>query len=238
MSLAATCAGWVAAAVAIAIWLAAERAVGTRMEAVARACHELRGPITAARLGLELGTRGGGLSSEQLAAIQTELGRATLALDDLAYAPEGRHAPRQITTVDLGALLNDSVRAWQPAAARAGVELTIDCDAAIPAVTGDRLRLAQATANLIANAIEHGGNRVELRCRPLGDGVRVEVVDDGAGLPAPLDVLVGRARRGRGQRGRGLAIVTSITALHGGRLTAAPSEHGAHLVLDLPGVGK
>ncbi len=174
----------------------------------------------------------------QLAAIQTELGKATLALDDLACAPDGRQLQQQIATVDLGALVRDSVRGWQPAAARAGVELTFDCAGAIPPVAGDRLRLAQATANLIANAIEHGGERVQLLCRPVGDGARVEVVDDGAGLPAPLDELVSRARRGRGRRGRGLAIVTSIATVHGGRLTAAPTDRGAHLVLDLPGTGK
>ena len=52
------------------------------MEAVARACHELRGPLAAARLGLELGVRVGELSPAQLRALELELGRASLALDD------------------------------------------------------------------------------------------------------------------------------------------------------------
>src|ERR1700730_12880311 len=73
--------GWAAAGLAALI---AWRVLGWRMEAVARACHELRGPLTAARLGLELGAREGSLTSARLAAIDLELARASLALDDLA----------------------------------------------------------------------------------------------------------------------------------------------------------
>jgi signal transduction histidine kinase len=85
--------GWLAAALAGGAWLLLQRGLSERMEAVARACHELRGPLTAARLGLELGTRGDSLSAAQLRAIELELGRATLALDDLARAPERRRSP-------------------------------------------------------------------------------------------------------------------------------------------------
>lgn len=226
--------GWVAAAVVTALWLVVQRSLDTRMEAVARACHELRGPITAARLGLELGLRGSTLSPAQLAAIQSELGRASLALDDLSCAREARSAPGELTSVDLRALLSDSVRAWQPVAARAGVDLRLQCAARLPAVWGDRLRLSQATGNLIANAIEHGALRVDVVVEQTEQGIRIEVADDGPGLPAPLADLVLRARRGRGAHGRGLAIATDVAAVHGGRLVAAPSARGARLVLELP----
>ena len=52
-------------------------------ELIARAAHELRGPITAARLAVDLGARGGELTAERLRAVELELDRATLALDDL-----------------------------------------------------------------------------------------------------------------------------------------------------------
>ncbi len=234
MSLAAACGGWVAAGIVTAMWLVVQHALDARMEAVARACHELRGPITAARLGLELGSRGGALSAAQLAAIHSELRRATLALDDLAHAPEARQAPREIEAVDLDGLLRGSVRAWRPVAAEAGVELELECSEVLPCVRGDSLRLAQATGNLIANAIEHGGTRVEVQARRCAAGIRIEVVDDGPGLPAPLEELARRARHGRGAHGRGLAIATAVAAVHGGRLTAARADRGARLVLELP----
>ncbi len=238
MSVAAACAGWLTAGLVAAWWLLLHRAVNSRMEAVARACHELRGPLTAARLGLELGTRGVALSRSQLRAIHSELGRATLALDDLVVAPEGRMAPRAVEPVDIGELVSDSVQAWRPAAAQAGVELRLLCAPTLPPVRGDRLRLAQAAGNLIANAIEHGGSHVRVLGCTSGTGARIEVVDDGPGLPAPLSDIVCRARRGRGAHGRGLAIATAIAAVHGGRLVAAPASSGAHLVLDLPGGGR
>ena len=72
------------------------------------------------------------------------------------------------------------------------------CRGPMPPCWGDRLRLAQATGNLIANAIEHGGGRVEVRGRARGADARIEVIDDGAGLPAPVAELTRRARGGRG----------------------------------------
>jgi signal transduction histidine kinase len=99
---------------------------------------------------------------------------------------------------------------------------------------GDRYRLAQATGNLIANAIEHGGGDVKVVGRLEGARVRVEVTDRGPGLPAPVSQLARSARGGKGRRGRGLAIAASIARHHGGRLAAAPTERGARLVLELP----
>jgi signal transduction histidine kinase len=235
VSVAAAFVGWLTAAAVTALWWVVHRALDMRMEAVARACHELRGPLAAAALGLELGWRGGALSSAQLHAIHSELGRARLALDDLANAPDGRMAPRQLEDVDLVALLADSVQAWGPTAAAAGVELRLLCRGPMPPIWGDRLRLAQATGNLIANAIEHGGRQVAVRGRTHGAHARIEIIDDGPGLPAPLAEIMQRARRGRGARGRGLAIAAGIASVHGGRLAAWGAQGGgARLVLELP----
>ena len=177
----------------------------------------------------------GALSSAQLHAIHSELGRARLALDDLANAPDGRMAPRELEDVDLAALLADSVQAWGPTAAAAGVELRLLCRGPMPPIWGDRLRLAQAAGNLIANAIEHGGGQVAVRGCAHGADARIEIIDDGPGLPAPLAEIIQRARGGRGAHGRGLAIAAGIASVHGGRLAArrAPGG-GARLVLDLP----
>lgn len=75
----------------------------------------------------------------------------------------------------------------------------------------------------------------------------IEVRDEGAGLSPELRAWLERdgrpTRRGspkpRGpRRGRGLMIVRSVAAAHGGRLAATPAEHGARLVLELPLAGR
>jgi signal transduction histidine kinase len=206
-------------------------------EAVARACHELRGPLTAARLGLELGPEIRPLPPGRIRAIELELGRAALALDDLSAVRTTGGAARY-AAVDLSRLAADEVEAWRPAARVHGATLRLDGPAAPLWVTGERLRLAQAIGNLIANAIEHGGGEVRVRLRRGQSVVRMEVVDDGPGLSRPVERLGDRRwftwGGRRPERGHGLAIVRGIAAAHGGRLSAAPSDRGARLVLELP----
>jgi len=115
-----------------------------------------------------------------------------------------------------------------------GSESPAVADPASARVSGDPLRLAQACGNLVANAVEHGGGLVHVRVLPAGGHVRVEVADDGPGLPAPVTALVAAARGRRSHRGHGLAIAAAIARRHGGRLTTAPSERGARVVLELP----
>ncbi|MGH9061150.1 MAG: sensor histidine kinase, partial [Acidimicrobiales bacterium] len=234
--------GWLATALAVFGWWRAQRGRLARNEAVLRACHELRGPLTAVRLGLELGGRTGGLSGAQWRAIEGELDRVALALGDLQMAPTGKAASRTESTVDLRGLLADSVEAWRPSAAAAGVQLELNWAGGQSQVRGDRVRLAQATGNLIANAIEHGGGKVEVRGRQWDGGARIEVSDDGPGLPATVPRLT-RGARLRGARGRGLAIVAGVAEAHGGRLAEVPTaahdgDAGACLVLELPARSK
>ena len=232
--------GWAAAAVATALALAVRHALDDGREAVARACHELRGPLTAARLGLSLQLRADEGSRDRLRAIDTELSRAALALDDLSVARRGEWSGPRLTAlerVDVTALVADAVEAARGRAQAA--EVVLGLAQPLPGagggrVWGDRLRLAQALGNLIANAIEHGGVAVRVTVATRAGTVRVEVCDDGPGLPAPVATLARRPRRGRGTRGRGLAIALAIARRHGGTIAAAPARAGARVVLELP----
>ena len=203
---------------------------------VAQASHELRGPLQSALLGLH------GLSDDgqhgRVAAIDLELRRAALALEDLSAAARGRRAGGVPGDMELGALLEQAAAAWELLARDRGASLVVEPPLMPVMVRADRVRVAQALANLVANAIEHGGGEVRVRARPAaGGGARVEITDGGPGLPAPLSELVAGARGRRERRGHGLALASVIARRHGGRLVTAPSPRGARLVLELPGAG-
>jgi signal transduction histidine kinase len=226
-------AGWCVAVGAMAGLVLARRALGARCEAVAQACHELRGPLTAVLLGLEPADRQGGLPPARIRAIELELARAALAVEDLECARGGRADPNRAELVDVRDLLADSVEAWRASAAWRKVGLRVTWSGPRALVTGHRLRLAQATGNLIANAIEHGGEDVLVSGRVRARCVRIEVLDRGPGLSEPVAELIRRRKPGP-RHGHGLRIADAIATAHGGRLVAAPSVSGARLVLELP----
>jgi signal transduction histidine kinase len=247
--------GWIAAGICGALAALLQARLVRHAALVADAGHELRGPLCAARLGLHAFE-----DEERAAAVDLELRRAALALEDLAAACHGRRAGGHAQLVDVGALLDDAAEAWKPLARAFGAELAVEPLRCRALVRADPLRLAQACGNLVANAVEHGASPVRVRGRVLAGRVRVEVHDAGPGLPGPVRDLVdgsgrgpvwrrfskpGRSRRGRpvwrrsstsgrSGRGRGLAIAAGIAERHGGRLAAAPSARGACLVLELP----
>ena len=241
MTIAAALGGWAAALLAVGLAGLSCRALGVRSEAVARACHELRGPLTAVRLGLLLSVRTGELSPASLRAIDTELGRAARALEDLGRAPRmaggrrrGASALGELAPVSLGRLLVEAVDGARGRAAAAGANVSGDWSGPDEVVWGDRLRLAQALGNLVANAIEHGGGTVRVRGATRHGRARIEVVDDGPGLTATVEALARRPRAGRGRRGRGLAIALEVARAHGGTVVAAPVGRGGRIALELP----
>ena len=231
---AAMLAPWLLAAVAMALGAFWRLQLHRGRELVARACHELRGPLTAAHLALHGGARYGEPPPARVVAVERELDRAAVALDDLSAARHGRRAPDRDEPVDVGDLLAHQALTWRMVAGVFGCRVELVEPRSGATVRGDRVRLTQAVGNLVANALEHGDGRVRLRARAQGDRVRIEVDDEGPGLPAPVGDLTRRPRAGRGRRGRGLAIAADIADRHGGRLVAAPTARGARIAIELP----
>ena len=95
-------------------------------------------------------------------------------------------------------------------------------------VHADPERIGQVLRNLLSNACKHNppGTRVVLRALPHHGGVRIEVADDGPGIPAEDQARIfekyarGQDRERRRIRGRGLGLYVSrrIVQLHGSDL--------------------
>lgn len=226
--------GWCAALTALGVAGLQTGRMRRRRELVARACHELRNPLAAARLLIASMERRDEAPPARLQALDVELRRAGIALDDLAAARIGRTVALREERVEVGELVEELLASWQVVARAFGTDLRVGATPAGVQVRGDRVRLAQALSNLVANALEHGRGPVDLAVRCRGAAVQVEVADHGPGLPAPVGELTRRRRSGRGRRGRGLAIAEQIARSHGGRLATSPADTGARIALELP----
>ena len=153
-----------------------------RLELVARAEHELRGPVAVVSLAAERMKREpAGRRYGQ--ALDAELERLRAGLADLTAARGGRRRPGRARRSQLEPLVRSSVEAWQAA----GRSVHLDWRAGPAMVLADRGRLAQALGNLLANAAEHGDGPVRLRAERRGRAVRVEVRNRGRGLRIASD---------------------------------------------------
>lgn len=223
--------GWAVAAAGLLASVRLRRELGRRAALAAAACHEIRGPLTAARLGLHLAGREDDHPGP-LSVVDGELVRAARAVADLEAAARGRRDRDRPRLVDLGALVADAARAATPVARRHGADLSLGPLAAGAWVRGDPLRLAQACHNLLVNAAEHGGGRVKVAVRRQGRRLLLAVEDEGPGFPGPGGRV--RPRAGLGSRGHGLAVAAHVAERHGGRLATGPAPRGARVTLDLP----
>ncbi|MEU0043464.1 HAMP domain-containing sensor histidine kinase [Streptomyces werraensis] len=214
---------------------------------VADAGHELRTPLASIRGYAELTRRGreevGPDTRHALRRIESEAGRMTLLVEDLlllARLDAGR--PLRFEETDLVPLVVDTVS--DARAAGPGHHWRLDLPDAPTPVTADAARLQQVLVNLLANARTHTppGTTVTARVRHEDSWLRVDVTDDGPGIPPELlpHVFERFARgdsartRATGSTGLGLAIVRAVTVAHGGSVTVDSVPGRTVFTLRLP----
>lgn len=103
-------------------------------------------------------------------------------------------------------------------------------DGSTPMARVDRARMAQVITNLVVNAEHHGSGDVEVRCVDDDNGVRIDVLDDGAGV-APehvgeLFMPFARFSDRSDSTGLGLAICRAIVEAHGGSIEYGREPEG------------
>lgn len=229
----------------------AERASRAKSEFLSRMSHELRTPLTAI-LGFNqlLGMDGETLMDDQRHAVDqiAKAGVHLLALIDevldIARIEAGGHA-LVLEPLDPSPLLADVRNLIAPQAQAAGVEVRIEDDAKVH-VIGDRRATVQILLNLVSNAIKYGpdGGTVTVRLVEASDRVRIEVIDEGPGVPAelverlfvPFDRLDQELWSGAQGSGLGLALSRGLAQAQVGDIAYRPREdrQGAVFTLELP----
>jgi signal transduction histidine kinase len=219
---------------------ALESSVERQRRFVADASHELRSPIASLRTQLEVGEAHPELLDVS-GAVKDTIRLQDLAADLLLLARLDAGERPLAHAVDLAGLVTAEL------ADRTGDRIRVRADElAHVTVNGSRGQLARVLRNLLDNAQRHARSRVRVTLREDGGEARLEVADDGPGVPeADRERIFERfvrlddARsRDDGGAGLGLAIARDVATRHGGSLTAGRApEGGALFVLRLPVAG-
>ncbi len=210
--------------------------------------HDLRTPIGnlmgEAQVTLRRARTAGEYQAVLASAVE-EYERLNRMIEDMLFLARADNAQAALhrAALEMGAEVDRVVEYYEGLLAERGVALKVVGKAALWA---DPDLLRRALSNLISNAIAHtpAGGEIEVALAQDKDGgVRIEVSNPGAGIPAEaLPHLFDRFFRADAARansdkgsGLGLAIVQSIMRLHGGSVTAhsVPGERTS-FVLDFP----
>jgi signal transduction histidine kinase len=204
--------------------------------------HELRSPLTRARLNAELlpATPEG---EAERAALLRDLAEMRDLISDLLESERlaSAHAALQREPVDVAGLVREVV-AEHPEGGR----VVLDIAEGLPALPADRLRIRLLVRNLLENALRYGGDapeppRIALRAEGPG-GIALEVRDFGPGVDAdqlehltePFYRTDSARQRATGGVGLGMYLCRLVAEAHGGSLTVRNAHPGLAVSAVLP----
>jgi signal transduction histidine kinase len=216
-------------------------ALAAQRHFVADAAHELRTPIAALRLQLQLLERAPDDDARRQATRELSAGidRTQHLVEQLLQlsrvGPEGPAVERR--PVGLGDLVRGCVAQASARAEQLGIDLGAEVSGE-PIVQGDPFQLATLLSNLVENALRHTpqGGRVDVRALLRDGRPALQVADAGPGIPpAERARVFDRFYRGAAQQattgsGLGLAIVKAIADRHGAQIALDDAPRGGLLV--------
>ncbi len=212
-----------------------QRAFSAQRAFIADAAHELRSPLTALRLQLQLLDRARD-EAERVEA-RARLGAAVeraihLAEQLLALARSEPEAAIDFERVDLAAVAAEGIKDTHDLAVAKNIDLGLDAASDLY-IQGNREALRTLVRNLVDNAVRYTppGGSVQVRCScTLGEAV-LEVNDTGPGIASAdrervFDRFYRRAAAQEGGTGLGLAIVKAIAERHGAQVDLGEAPRG------------
>jgi signal transduction histidine kinase/CheY-like chemotaxis protein len=235
-------------------WARLRQANSFKSEILGTVAHDLKNPLGVilgrTEILKEMISGAGALNQNidaQIAYIRVAANRLTEMVDDLVSdaMADALDITIRREPVDISVLVQEVAEANRPIATRKEQSITVIAPPDHAAMC-DSDRIRDAIDNLVSNAIKYSpiGGAIDLLVAREGDGILVQVRDQGAGLsPEDISRLFGRFQRlsakptaGETSTGLGLSIVKRIVDLHGGRITvesAGPGK-GATFKMTLP----
>jgi signal transduction histidine kinase len=205
-----------------------QKAFDTQRAFISDAAHELRSPLTALRLQLQLLDR----APDESARVEAR-GRLGAAVERAIHMVEqllalARSDPQETAgdfgLIDLSAVAAQGITDTHDLAVARNIELSLDAAPNI-LIRGNGGALRTLVRNLVDNAVRYTppGGFVQARCRGTAEGALLEVSDSGPGIAAAdrervFDRFYRRAAAQESGTGLGLAIVKAIAERHNARV--------------------
>jgi signal transduction histidine kinase len=218
-----------------------------RGDFVSGVSHELRTPLAQIRLFSDLlasGQLGEMQRRRSLRILTDEAKRLTYLVETVLRFSRAEQRAGQVSpeATDVGRFLRDVVEDFGPLAESHGARIAMACpEGVVGRIDPDAMR--QVMLNLLDNAVKYGphGQTIDVTARLDGDTLRIEVDDEGPGVPAPDRERIWEPYRrlsrdveaATGGSGIGLAVVRELVTLHGGRAFAADGHRGGGLLVVL-----
>jgi signal transduction histidine kinase len=221
---------------------------------LADASHQLRTPLTALRLRLDLlATDASPSTAAELAGAQEEIARLSRLVDGLLATARAEAMTEQLETIDVLEAVAERVAAWQPVADGHDVKLIAEVSAGPgkdgtderPMVALGAGHLEQILDNLIDNAIDAltepgrgaAGGSIRVSASATETGALLTVADDGPGMTAQerSRAFLRYTTGSQNGTGLGLAIVHRLVTANGGTIRLADTPGGGLTVaVELP----
>ncbi len=221
---------------------------------LADASHQLRTPLTALRLRLDLlATDASPATAAELAGAQEEIARLSRLVDGLLATARAEAMTEQLETIDVLEAVTERVAAWQPVADGHNVKLIVEVSAGSgsggaagrPMVALGAGHLEQILDNLIDNAIDAltepdagpVGGSIRISAAATETGTLLTVADDGPGMTAQerSRAFLRYTTGSQNGTGLGLAIVHRLVTANGGAIRLADTPGGGLTVeIELP----
>jgi len=217
---------------------------------LATVSHEIKTPLTGIRMVLHLLLEGrtgdlAPLQQKMVMSARDDCERLLVTLKrllDLVRVESGA-SQLQMRPLQFTETLERARELFASTAAERRIDLVLECEAGLPLIEGDAVRLDEVVQNLISNALKHGpdGEPVTMRLTKRHDGrfLRLSVIDHGPGVPHEVrGRIFDKFYRVPGQKvegvGLGLSIAREIVLAHGGRIGLASANAPTEFHVDLP----